>query len=66
MTPTYPRYELTVTISKRIKLDESKMIVQTTTGIPDTEDFGAVMNAAEDLVRLALFEGWDEVLNETS
>lgn len=62
MTINYPRYELTVTISKRLDWDESKMIVQTSTGIPDTDDLEAVMNAAEDLVRLALFEGWDEVV----
>lgn len=60
----YPRYELTVAISKRLSLNDSELMVHTTTAIPDTNDLESVMNAAEDLVRLALFEGWDEVLNE--
>lgn len=64
MTINYPRYELTVSISERISWDETKLMVQTTTGISDTTDREGITKAAIDLVDFSLFEGWGEVLNE--
>lgn len=56
----YPRYELTISISERLSLDETKMIVQTTTGIPDTKDREALIASAGVLIDFALFEGWGD------
>lgn len=66
MAINYPRYELSVTISKRLTLDESQVLVQTTGGVPDITDRDALTLIAVDLVDFALFEGWEGVCNESS
>lgn len=57
----YPRYELTVSISKRESLNaDPKLIVQTNTAIDDLKDRAEITQAAISLVDFALFEGWGD------